>query len=50
MFMDISSALKFIVKVEPSSRVNILLKLNDGYSLMVEGGFSVNRKSEELVQ
>jgi hypothetical protein len=47
--MKLISALQNILKVESNSRVNLLLELNDGYSLLIEGGFSVSRKEDKLV-
>lgn len=47
--MNLSQILQSIKKVKANSRVNILLELNDGYSLLVEGGFSISRGTENLV-
>ena len=46
--MNLSSILQRIQNVESNSHVNILLELNDNYSLLVEGSFSVSRNSDEL--
>lgn len=47
--MNLSSILYGIRKVESNNRVNLLLELNDNYSLLVEGSFSIRRKNTEIV-
>jgi len=47
--MNLNSALHYISKVEANSRVNILLELNDNYTLLIEGSFVVSRATEVLV-
>jgi len=47
--MNLNSALHYISKVEANSRVNILLELNDNYSLVIEGSFMVSHAAETLV-
>ncbi len=50
VFMNLNQILKSILKVKANSRVCILLELNDDYSILIEGSFSVNRGSEKVVE
>ncbi len=47
--MNLSQILQSIEKVKANNRVNIILELNNDYSLLVEGSFSVKQGSEQLV-
>ena len=42
--MDLSSFLSDIVEVESNNHVNVLVKLNNEYSLLFEGSFIIHRK------
>lgn len=49
VIMNLSSILYGIRKVESNNSVNLLLELNDNYSLIIEGGFSIRKRNTEIV-
>ncbi|MGI0119667.1 hypothetical protein [Zooshikella sp. RANM57] len=47
--MNLSSAIQAIERVDANSRVNLFLELNEKYTLLIEGAWSLSASSDEVI-